>query len=233
MLKAASIVDLKTEFALLFNAMAFLGWDELSFGHNSMRIGPDEFLINRDGVPFNLVNPTDILKIDSEGRCLEDGKPASFALHKYLHRASPENVIVLHTHYSPCVAMANLDHLTYNSQFEGMLGPVAFRSFPNSGLQKDHFQTVLEPGNTQKVLLCQQHGAFVFGSQFHETFFRLFLVCRAAETLAAAKYPLKTFPKFDLPWPAEEQVKNFWNRMREQISEQPNNSTSFKSKRGA
>lgn len=212
---ADEINELKQDFAYVFRLIAHFGWDEFCFGHSSMALSPSQFLINEDAFPYYAIQEKNIVLIDSEGNTKESKKPASFALHRYMHQQSSTNQIVLHVHYPPCIAMANIGRLPYVSQYEAMLGPVAFRQMPFSGLDPKKLDQVCVSLESEKVLLCENHGAFVFGSSLSETFFRLYILCKAAEVISYQPQPLLFQNQFEVSWPKPEQIEKFWKGLRE------------------
>ncbi|MDZ4082656.1 MAG: class II aldolase/adducin family protein, partial [Bdellovibrionales bacterium] len=70
-----------------------------------------------------------------------------------------------------------------------------------------------------KAVFCEQHGVFVFGKSLVEAFFRLYLVCRAAEVIVQSS-ALTDQPKtaLELAWPKEQAIEMFWKNMKEQVS---------------
>lgn len=207
----SELQDTKNRLAKTFRMIAHFGWDEVSMGHCSLRLKMNSFLINQVDVDFSLMTAANITQIDQYGVSLDGGTAASFELHRYFHEASHENDVVLHSHYTPLVAMANLSQLPFISQYEAMLGGAAlvdeklFGHFDPAAAQR----TVAKMGPA-KLVLVARHGAFVFGRTIEEAFFRLYLVCKAAEVIAYSHPPLRQFEALEVAWPTPKSVRHFW-----------------------
>lgn len=205
----------KKELAQALRGMSFFGWDECTFGHGSLRIQSEKrYLINPEGVAFSMIQASDVVLISADGRALEGGRPASFKLHKHLHEISPDHQVVLHSHYTPCITLANHGVLPFASQFEAMAGPVSFLQTPFSGLFEEKFAEMGKKISVDsKVLFCEQHGVFVFGKTVPEAFLRLYLICRGSEVFAQTHLPMKNRSSFEMPFPDGEKVLAFWNEI--------------------
>jgi len=79
------------------------GW-----GHVSVRLGPERFLISQAVAP-ELVSAGDLVEMDLDGRAL-DGKPRDLYSERFIHaeiyRARPDVVAVVHTHAPPLIPFA-------------------------------------------------------------------------------------------------------------------------------
>lgn len=66
-------------------------------------IEPDTFWVNPFGVDFNLINKSDLLRVDHQGNILNHGRfkvlnKAAFLIHGAIHEARPDVVCAAHTH---------------------------------------------------------------------------------------------------------------------------------------
>jgi len=68
--------QIRVELAALYRLVALHGWDDLIYTHISARLpGPEhQFLINPYGLLFEEITASSLVKIDHEGKILEDGK---------------------------------------------------------------------------------------------------------------------------------------------------------------
>lgn len=91
--------------------MDFFGWTETIFNHISARLpGPaHHYLVNPFGLNYSEVTPANLLKVDLDGKKLEDspydGNPAGFALHSAVHGARDDIQCLIHTHTTPISAV--------------------------------------------------------------------------------------------------------------------------------
>src|SRR5690554_6279139 len=103
---------LRTELALCYHLIDYMGWTETIFNHISARLpGPiHEYLVNPFGLNYTEVTPSNLLKVDLSGHKVEesayDGNPAGFALHAALHEARDDIRCIIHTHTTPISAVA-------------------------------------------------------------------------------------------------------------------------------
>lgn len=210
-MKNVALQNAKEQLAQTCRMIAYFGWDEITFGHCSLQLGPDHFLINMAATDFSTMSANQIVAIDERGEPLESGQPASFKLHQHLHAASQKNVAVLHSHHPHCVAMANMGRLAYASQYEAMIGETVFLKDIYTGFSPEVLNSAQKVLGSADVVFCDRHGVFVFGKDLKEAFFRLFLVCRAGEVIAITSGERQYHSSFRVPWPPRAQVESFWS----------------------
>lgn len=81
----------------------------------------DHFLINPMGVHWSEMTPDDIVLVADDGTVVEgehEVEASAFFIHRAVHRASPRNVCVLHTHmpYATALSLTVPGHLEWASQ---------------------------------------------------------------------------------------------------------------------
>src|SRR6267378_2011508 len=102
----------RVNLAACYRLVALYGWDDLVDTHISARVpGPDHhFLINPYGLLFEEITASTLVKIDLDGRGVEDTpyvvNPAGFVIHSAIHAARPDAMCVLHTHTKAGCAVA-------------------------------------------------------------------------------------------------------------------------------
>ena len=75
------------------------GWSPATSSNYSLRLNEDHAAITRSGRDKGLLEETDIMVVDLDGRPVGDGKPsAETLLHTQLYRRLPDCGAVLHTH---------------------------------------------------------------------------------------------------------------------------------------
>src|SRR5688572_3799450 len=100
----AAARQLRIDLAACYRLVAAYGWDDLIFTHISARIpGPQHhFLINPYGMMFSEITASSLVKVDLEGRKLDDSpfeiNPAGFMIHSAVHAAREDAACVLHVH---------------------------------------------------------------------------------------------------------------------------------------
>src|SRR3979409_2372136 len=101
---SAEELRLRRELAAVYRLIAHFRMTDLIFTHISLRLpGPDHhFLINPYGLLFEEITASTLVKIDLDGRQVEDTpyvvNPAGFVIHSAIHASRPDAMCVLHTH---------------------------------------------------------------------------------------------------------------------------------------
>ena len=102
----------RVDLAALYRLVALHGWDDMIFTHISARIpGPDHhFLINPYGMFFDEINASSLVKIDLDGKVLQETpyfiNPAGFTIHSAVHAAREDAMFVMHLHSDQGVAVS-------------------------------------------------------------------------------------------------------------------------------
>lgn len=109
----------RVDLAAAYRLVALLKWDDLVYTHISARVpgAPDQFLINPDGLMFEEITASSLVKVDLEGNKVEDSpypvNPAGFTIHSAIRAARHDVECVLHTH--------SLNGVAVSAQQEGVL----------------------------------------------------------------------------------------------------------------
>lgn len=81
------------------------GLNEGLAGHITVRdpVDPATFWVNPLGIDFNLINKSDLLRVDHKGNILDHGRVkvlnrAAFLIHGAIHEARPDVLCAAHTH---------------------------------------------------------------------------------------------------------------------------------------
>src|SRR4029453_8019169 len=102
----------RVDLAACYRLVVRYGWEDLVFTHITARVPgtQDQFLINPYGVFFDEITASSLVKIDQEGRKLDDSQfsvnPAGFIIHSAIHGARHDAKCVLHTHTASGVAVS-------------------------------------------------------------------------------------------------------------------------------
>lgn len=202
---------LRTELALCYHLVDYMGWTETIFNHISARLpGPEhEYLVNPFGLNYTEVTPANLLKVDLTGNKVEaseyDGNPAGFALHAALHEARDDIRCIIHTHTTPISAVAQKrDGFDHNSFYGAQLrGRVGYHDFEGITLFDDEKPRMVASLGQKHILVLRNHGVAVAESSVAKAFFLLWTVQRAAEVQCAAG----ALPGDDVPLSDEIQQK--------------------------
>lgn len=96
---------LKGRLAAAFRIFGKHGFDEGVAGHITIRdpVDPSTFWVNPFGVAFSLINASDLIQVDQEGKVIAGGpvrllNRAAYMIHHAVHTARPDVVCAAHSH---------------------------------------------------------------------------------------------------------------------------------------
>lgn len=106
----------RVQLAACYRVFDMLGWTEMIYNHITLRL-PDSvsggqrlFLINPFGLHYREVTASNLVKIDTEGRKIDDSpwpvNPAGFTVHSAIHQQVDGAHCVMHTHTTAGLAVA-------------------------------------------------------------------------------------------------------------------------------
>jgi ribulose-5-phosphate 4-epimerase/fuculose-1-phosphate aldolase len=186
--------QMRRDLAAAYRLVALYGMDDSIYTHISARVPgtEDQFLINPFGMLFRDITASSLVKIDLDGRILDDTpydvNPAGFTIHSAVHAARHDAVCVLHTHTVAGVAVSSLacglqPCNQWALQFHNR---VAYHDF--EGIALDHAERerlVADLGASQKALILRNHGLVTLGRTVAEAFILMFNLERACRVQVA------------------------------------------------
>jgi ribulose-5-phosphate 4-epimerase/fuculose-1-phosphate aldolase len=177
----------RVDLAAAYRLVALYGWDDLIFTHLSARVpGPEHhFLINPYGMTFDEITASSLVKVDLEGKIVEETtypvNPAGFTIHSAVHAAREDAHCVMHLHTTAGVAVS--------AQAEGLMplnqtamvvrGNLAFHEY--EGIALDHAERprlVADLGDKSAMLLWN-HGTLTLGKTVAGAFLTMYFLERA------------------------------------------------------
>ncbi len=96
--------ELRVDLAACYRLIAHFGWDDLVLTHNSARVPgtTDQMLINPQGLMFDEITASNLLKVDLDGNLVEPSayEPiyAGVVIHGAIYMGRPDVQCVIHTH---------------------------------------------------------------------------------------------------------------------------------------
>jgi len=195
---------LKFRLAQAFRIFGNLKFDEGIAGHITVRdpIKPHCFWVNPFGLHFKLIQPSDLLLVDSVGNILEESGPnrllntAAFMIHSAIHASRPDVICAAHSHSIYGKAFGALgkeldmisqdscafydDHVLYD-QYRGIV------------LDHEEGDAIAKALGHRKAAILQNHGLLVVSDSIEATVFffaSLEKCCQVqmlADTAAAAR----------------------------------------------
>ena len=88
----------RVDLAAAYRLVALFKWDDLVFTHITARIpGTEHYLINPYGLMFDEITASSLVKIDIEGKVLQETpfpiNPAGFVIHSAVHAGAPRHPV--------------------------------------------------------------------------------------------------------------------------------------------
>ena len=183
----------RVQLAACYRVFAMLGWTEMIYNHITLRLpdsvtqGERHFLINPFGLHYSEVTARNLLKIDTEGRKLDDSpwpvNPAGFTVHSAIHQQVPGAHCVMHTHTTAGLAVAcTQGGLAQNNFYSAQLHEmVAYHDFEGITIHADEAPRLLANLGHKPLIILRNHGILTVGRHLPEAFQRLWTLQRACE----------------------------------------------------
>jgi len=187
---------IRCDLAALYRLVAHFRMTDFIYTHISARLpGPEHhFLINRYGVLFHEMRASDLVKIDLDGKVIEDGaesKPvnaAGFTIHSAIHMAREDANVVIHTHTEAGIAVS--------AQRQGLLpisqhalkfyGHLAYHDYEGIALDLDERGRLVRDLGTHNAMILRNHGLLVCGRHAAEAFLNIYYLERACQAQISA-----------------------------------------------
>ncbi len=181
----------RTDLAACYQLADMYGMSDLAGTHISARVPGKEgqFLLNRFGTLFDEVTASSLVKLDVEGRVIDDDPDmpvnrAAFVIHSAIHMAFPEILCVMHTHTraNNAIAMQKDGLLPLHQKAITLLDFVRRHEFEGAALDLDERdRLVRDLGPEGRILILDNHGAMTVGKNAAEAFtwmYRFETACR-------------------------------------------------------
>jgi ribulose-5-phosphate 4-epimerase/fuculose-1-phosphate aldolase len=183
----------RVELAACYRIIAELGWTELIYNHQTLRLpGPEQhFLINPFGLLYHEIRASDLVKIDVNGNLVGDSgygvNPAGFAIHGVLHQNVAGAHCVLHIHTTACMAVACMrEGLRMDNFYSAMLyGQIAYHDFERLIFTPEEGQRLIRDCAGKHCVILRNHGLLVQAPTVPIAFAYLWTLVRACEVQVA------------------------------------------------
>ena len=202
-------LKIRKDLAALYRLVALYGWDDLIFTHISARVpakdswvkqadgsfGPsdqDHFLINPYGLMFDEMTASSLVKIDHEGRIVEDSpnmvNPAGFTIHSAVHEHVKDAHFVMHLHTPAMTGVsAQKDGLLPLTQNALLLIPqIAYHDYEGVALLLEERERLVADLGAKKMLILRNHGTLTMGTTAGEAFTAMYFLEMACRQQVAA-----------------------------------------------
>ncbi|KAA8730983.1 class II aldolase/adducin family protein [Acinetobacter qingfengensis] len=181
----------RCQLAALYRLIAFYRMTDLIDTHISFRVPsePEHFLINRYGVPFDRMKASDLVKIDHDGKIVEDydqGKRvnvAGFVIHGAIHQARADINCVIHTHTA--------DGIAVSAQQEGLLPlsqhamkfyqRLGYHEYEGIALSMEERERLVADLSQHRCMILRNHGLLSTGESIPRAFHEIYFLERACQ----------------------------------------------------
>jgi len=184
----------RVELAALYRLVAHFRWTDTIYTHISMRVpGEETFLINPFGYLYEEVTASSLVKIDIDGKVLDDpvglgiNKPG-YVIHGAIHKARHDVHCVIHTHTRAGAGVsAQEEGLLPISQHAALfVGRIGYHDFEGIAVHEEEQERLVRNLGKHHVMILRNHGLLTAGRSAGEAFVLLHMLERACEIQVAA-----------------------------------------------
>ena len=172
----------RVDLAAAYRLVALFRWDDLVFTHITARIpGTAHYLINPYGLMFEEITASSLVKIDIDGKVLQDTRfpinPAGFVIHSAVHAARHDIQCVMHTHTLNGVAVSAQKRgvLPISQQSIFVLADLAYHDYEGVALRDDEKPRLVRDLGTHTYLMLRNHGLLTVGATIADAFQAMYI----------------------------------------------------------
>lgn len=198
--------DARVELAAAYRLVHHHGWTNLVTNHISLRVPgtDDQFLINPFGLLYIQITASSLIRIDVNGKRLEDSpyevNQAGFVIHSAIHAARPDLHCVIHTHTvaGQAVSALKCGLLPLNQSAMRFHNRVGYHDLEGIALDTDERERIVHDLGNHKVLILRHHGLLTAGINCAEAFslmYHLEKCCQTQLMVLASNEPYTVPPK--------------------------------------
>lgn len=209
----------RVELAACYRQSARMGITDLIFTHMSARVPgePEHFLVNPNGLLYEEITASCLVKMDMEGRVLADPMglghlPGGFSFHSAVYLARSDAVCAIHNHTDATIAVGAQEKglLAVSQHAIRFHGLVAYMDYPGFVSAEEERVALGRALGDRKVLMLRNHGTLITGNTIRDAFIHMYFLeaaCRHQVTMQSCGVPFSLIPE-DI---AAETAKRFAN----------------------
>jgi ribulose-5-phosphate 4-epimerase/fuculose-1-phosphate aldolase len=180
----------RVDLAACYRLVHHYGMDDLVYNHISARVPGEEghFLINAYGMTYDEITASSLVKIDFEGKIVQDSgtgygiNHAGFVIHSAVHRGRPDVACVIHTHTPAGMAVSAMKcGLLPLAQTAMRFVDVAYHDYEGVALNLEEQARVVRDLGNREAMVLRNHGLLVVGPSIAEAFNNIFRLERACQ----------------------------------------------------
>ena len=185
----------RVDLAACYRLVARYGWDDLVFTHITAKVPgtDDQFLINTYGMLLEEITASSLLKIDLDGRKLDDNphpvNPAGFVIHSAIHAARENARCILHTHTLNGVAVSAQKRgvLPISQQSIFVLASLAYHDYEGVAVNDSEKPRLVRDLGDKNFFMLRNHGLLTVGPSIPDAFQLMYTFERACEIQVRAQ----------------------------------------------
>lgn len=151
---------------------------DLIYNHISLRVPgtTDQFLINAFGLLYEEISASNLVKIDVDGKILDDGlfevNEAGFVIHAAIHKARPDLHCVFHTHTKAGVAISAREEglLPISQHAMHFYNRIGYHDYEGIALDLDEQSRLVRDLGSHKAMILRNHGLLTAGETVRDAF---------------------------------------------------------------
>lgn len=188
----ADLIELnrKKKLVQAYHILAYLGLDDHTYTHLSVRANNDSFYIYQFGFRFEEVGTENLLRVSLDGEILEGKEKhyneTGYVTHAAVYRNRPDINCVFHIHtpYITAVSALREGLLPINQWALRFYNNIAYHSYNSLVLDKNYGQKIAHDLGSKMVMLMRHHGAVICGQHVEEAMFYTYHLEKACQTQA-------------------------------------------------
>jgi ribulose-5-phosphate 4-epimerase/fuculose-1-phosphate aldolase len=178
----------RVDLAAAYRLAALNGWDDTIYTHISAAVPGEEgaYLINPYGLLFSEVTASNLVKVDTQGRKLDDSphavNPTGFAIHGTIHaaRVSARCVLHLHTEWGLALAMVPGGLLPTTQHAMRLYQRIGRHAYEGLALGEAEGKRLVANLGELDGLILENHGTLTVGRSVAEAYMLMHHLERAA-----------------------------------------------------
>jgi len=181
---------LRQDLATAYHLAAYFGWDDLIYGHLSVRLPsqPEYYLINQFGLMFDEITPDNLLKVDLDGKIVgnQDAhiNPAGENIHNAIYSKRQDVFSVIHCHSLHGVATSILQEgiLPLSQHSCHVHNRIAFHEYEGIAVRKEEQQSLVDDLGDKDIMILRNHGFLTVGHDLPQAFCTMHMLEKTAQT---------------------------------------------------
>jgi ribulose-5-phosphate 4-epimerase/fuculose-1-phosphate aldolase len=168
----------RADLAACYRLAVHFRMTDMIYNHISLRVPgtKDQFLINAFGLLYEEVSASNLVKIDVDGRILDDGlfevNEAGFVIHAAIHKARADLHCVFHTHTKAGVAISAREEglLPISQHAMRFHNRMAYHDYEGIALDMDEQSRLVRDIGPHNAMILRNHGLLTAGETVRDTF---------------------------------------------------------------